>query len=393
MDSWTPIQLKMMQEGGNDKCTAYLKSKGIAPSTGIKEKYDNPDAQLYKEILKARSEGRPEPTSLPPPRSKQPYVPKTGPNAPSLSGPTAVQQKGGQDPNGMERLAGESEEAYVARQTRLRDEAKARMAAKFGNSGGLRSSSNRMGGIGSDSSYNPANGGYGNSNNGGMDLNAVTDSLVSGFGSAWSSFGSVTNSISTKASTIVNDESNKQKISEFKSSVTASAGGFWGNLSAAASEMAKNITQPENDDNAADDGLLDLQQRMYAQRTGKYNGFGSDQAPPSQQQQQNQQPPSFTNNNQHTPGNEVLKPLPNEDPNGIAPLTGESDQQYMERQTRIREEAKARMANKFGSDSQNSMKGIGSDSYSSQQMTPPPSAKPTKMKVDTNDDFFANFGA
>lgn len=49
--------------------------------------------------------------------------------------------KGAPDPNGMERLPGETDEQYVARQTRLRDEAKARMAAKFGGGG--------MGGVGS----------------------------------------------------------------------------------------------------------------------------------------------------------------------------------------------------------------------------------------------------
>jgi len=395
MDSWTPSQLKLMKEGGNDKCTAHLKSKGISPSTAIREKYDNPDAQLYKEIIKARAEGRPEPTSLPPPRSRQPYVPKTGPNAPSPSANTAAAAvavaKGSQDPNGMERLAGETEEAYVARQIHLRDEAKARMAAKFGNNGGMGSSSSRMGGIGSDSSYNPSNGGYGSSNTSGVDMNAVTDSLASGFGSAWSSFGSMTNSISTKATTIVNDESNQQKLSSFKASVTSSAGGLWGNLSAAASEMAKNITQPEDDD-SNDDGLLDFQQRMHAQRTGKYDGFGSDQLP-QQQQQQQQQKLSSTNTNNTTSDNKVFEPLPNEDPNGIAPLTGESDQQYLQRQTRIQEEAKARMANKFGSDTKKSMQGVGSDSYSNTNNTATTAPKPTKMKVDSNDDFFANFGA
>ena len=50
--------------------------------------------------------------------------------------------KGAPDPNGMERLPGESDADYIARQTRLRDEAKARMAAKFGSGGG-------MGGVGS----------------------------------------------------------------------------------------------------------------------------------------------------------------------------------------------------------------------------------------------------
>jgi len=56
---------------------------------------------------------------------------------------------------------GQTDAEYVARQTRLREEARARMAAKFG-SGGLGStpmeSSSRMGGTGSDPSYNPNSG-------------------------------------------------------------------------------------------------------------------------------------------------------------------------------------------------------------------------------------------
>jgi len=41
----------------------------------------------------------------------------------------------GEDRNGVERLTGETDDQYVLRQTRLRDEAKARMAAKFGGGG------------------------------------------------------------------------------------------------------------------------------------------------------------------------------------------------------------------------------------------------------------------
>ena len=52
MDSWTPQQLALMKNGGNDKCANYLKSKGIAPNTPIKQKYESDEAQLYKEILK-----------------------------------------------------------------------------------------------------------------------------------------------------------------------------------------------------------------------------------------------------------------------------------------------------------------------------------------------------
>jgi len=39
------------------------------------------------------------------------------------------------DPNGMERLKGESDAQYVERQTRLKEQAKARMRAKFGKGG------------------------------------------------------------------------------------------------------------------------------------------------------------------------------------------------------------------------------------------------------------------
>ncbi len=58
MDSWTPAQMTIMKLGGNQKCQSYLSSKGILPSTPIKAKYESDAAQLYKEILKARAEGR-----------------------------------------------------------------------------------------------------------------------------------------------------------------------------------------------------------------------------------------------------------------------------------------------------------------------------------------------
>ena len=47
------------------------------------------------------------------------------------------------DPNGVEALEGESESEYVARQTRLREEARLRMVEKFGSTGA------KMGGISS----------------------------------------------------------------------------------------------------------------------------------------------------------------------------------------------------------------------------------------------------
>ena len=137
MDSWTDKQLAVMKNGGNDKCNDYLKRNGIDARTPIKQKYESPVAQLYKEVLKARVEGRPEPTELPKPVPRQPYKPSPA----SGSSVGSASSFGAGDPNGMERLAGETDQQYIARQTRLRDEARARMAAKFGGSG--------MGGVGS----------------------------------------------------------------------------------------------------------------------------------------------------------------------------------------------------------------------------------------------------
>merc|ERR1719310_2609987 len=135
----------------------------------------------------------------------------------------------GEDPNGIERLTGESDAQYVARQTRLRDEAKARMAAKFGGGG--------MGGVGSGG--------------GGMAARSQAAAPSSGSYSAAPSSGSYS----------------------------------------AASTLGE-------------------------ARAG-----------------------------------------PGEDPNGIERLTGESDEQYVMRQTRLRDEAKARMAAKFGG---GGMSGVGS---------------------------------
>ena len=117
-----------MKTGGNQACNDYLQKNGIAPRTPIKQKYEAPAAQLYKEILKARVEGRPEPTELPKPAVRP---------AASNNNNNVMAGMGSQDPNGMERLMGETDQQYVARQTRLREEAKARMASKFGNNGGM----------------------------------------------------------------------------------------------------------------------------------------------------------------------------------------------------------------------------------------------------------------
>jgi len=68
MDSWTDDQTKKMKlAGGNNACKRFLsKHHGTdIDELSIKEKYDSPPGQLYQQVLKARMEGKPEPTELP----------------------------------------------------------------------------------------------------------------------------------------------------------------------------------------------------------------------------------------------------------------------------------------------------------------------------------------
>jgi hypothetical protein len=71
MDSFTTQQIQAMKSGGNEQYNTYIEQQGsteglsFSRNTPTKEKYDNPIAELYKLRLKARAEGRPEPTELP----------------------------------------------------------------------------------------------------------------------------------------------------------------------------------------------------------------------------------------------------------------------------------------------------------------------------------------
>lgn len=314
MDSWTDKQLALMNNGGNDKCNEYLKRNGIGARTPIKQKYESPVAQLYKEVLKARVEGRPEPTELPKPKPRQPYKPSPA------SGGSMGSVGGGSDLNGMERLAGETDQQYISRQTRLREEARARMASKFGGSGMGGVGSGRAGGmagIGSDPNYNP-NGGYG--------AGVGVDSVVSGIGNAFNF-----------AASIVTDDRTKESISGLTNSVKSTGAGFWSGLTSTVQTAAHSVSQP-----TGDDGLADLQRQFQAKAStsnSKYGGFGSDNrefgAAPGAGM-------GAAASSSEAPG------LPGEDKNGVGRLTGETDQQYIARQARLREEAKARMAAKFG---------------------------------------------
>jgi ADP-ribosylation factor GTPase-activating protein 1 len=385
MDSWTDKQLALMKTGGNDKCNDYLKAKGgIDARTPIKPKYEAPVAQLYKEILKARVEGRPEPTELPKPATKKPMG----------------------DASGMERLAGETDQQYIARQTQLREAARARMASKFGNSGGVGSGGgggSRMAGIGSDPSYNP-NGGYG----GPSDLNV--DKLIYGFGSFATS---MTNTVSsTVQSTLTQENVN---------AIKSTGASFWGSLTTGVSTVATTLTKP-----AEEDGLAQLQREVASHKpmASKYTGFGGSASGAPSGFSSGSTGGSASNTNFAAPPATPPRPpssgghqmqeasgLPGEDRNGIERLTGESDDQYIVRQTRLRDEARARMAAKFG--------GGGLSSASSSPAPVAPRAAPSSGNMSTgsnsaprsapssgnakassfakqsisSDDFFSSFGS
>ncbi|XP_024394782.1 ADP-ribosylation factor GTPase-activating protein AGD7 isoform X1 [Physcomitrium patens] len=58
MDSWSEIQLKKMQAGGNAALNSFLAEYGIAKETDIVAKYNSRAASIYREKIQALAEGR-----------------------------------------------------------------------------------------------------------------------------------------------------------------------------------------------------------------------------------------------------------------------------------------------------------------------------------------------
>jgi len=65
MDSWTEVQLKKMELGGNSKMNEFFKQYGVEKSCPTKRKYNSKAAELYREKLAAEVSGRR--FQLPPP--------------------------------------------------------------------------------------------------------------------------------------------------------------------------------------------------------------------------------------------------------------------------------------------------------------------------------------
>lgn len=76
MDSWSEIQIKKMESGGNDNLNSFLSKRGIPKDTDIAEKYNSAAAAAYRDRIKALAEGRPwsDPPAVQESRSKRPPV-------------------------------------------------------------------------------------------------------------------------------------------------------------------------------------------------------------------------------------------------------------------------------------------------------------------------------
>ncbi|XVE76341.1 hypothetical protein DITRI_Ditri12bG0164400 [Diplodiscus trichospermus] len=59
MDSWSEIQIKKMEAGGNEQLNAFLAQYGIPKETDIVTKYHTNAASIYRDRIQALSEGRP----------------------------------------------------------------------------------------------------------------------------------------------------------------------------------------------------------------------------------------------------------------------------------------------------------------------------------------------
>lgn len=58
MDSWSEIQLKKMEAGGNEKLNSFLSQYGISKETDIIAKYNSNACSVYRDRIQALAEGR-----------------------------------------------------------------------------------------------------------------------------------------------------------------------------------------------------------------------------------------------------------------------------------------------------------------------------------------------
>ncbi|KAH7553675.1 hypothetical protein ACOSP7_029517 [Xanthoceras sorbifolium] len=59
MDSWSEIQIKKMESGGNERLNSFLSQYGVPKETDIVTKYNTNAASIYRDKIQALAEGRP----------------------------------------------------------------------------------------------------------------------------------------------------------------------------------------------------------------------------------------------------------------------------------------------------------------------------------------------
>ncbi|CAE8664058.1 unnamed protein product [Polarella glacialis] len=58
MDSWKPIQLRLMELGGNASLKAFFREQEVPENMPIAEKYNTKAADWYRKNLRAQADGR-----------------------------------------------------------------------------------------------------------------------------------------------------------------------------------------------------------------------------------------------------------------------------------------------------------------------------------------------
>ncbi|XP_059647013.1 probable ADP-ribosylation factor GTPase-activating protein AGD6 [Cornus florida] len=94
MDSWSEIQIKKMESGGNEKLNAFLAKYGIPKETDIVTKYNTNAASIYRDRIQALGEGR---SWRDPPVVKETVSLGASKNKPPLSGGGNSGANGGWD--------------------------------------------------------------------------------------------------------------------------------------------------------------------------------------------------------------------------------------------------------------------------------------------------------
>jgi ADP-ribosylation factor GTPase-activating protein 1 len=260
MDSWSEKQLQLMRHGGNDKLNGFLREKGLPlDSMSVSEKYHSPYCQLYRDRLLAEVEGRPLPTE------------------PPVQAVSATSIPSDADRSTIQRLPGETDEQYIARQR----ENKARAQER------IQSSGRRMEGLGSDTAYDPSTGTYrgfgGGSSGSGINFDEWSSSLSSSFAqvreTASQTFQSIQQSeVGQSVSRNVDKVREQINSSQLASDVKKGAGEGW--------DTIRTQTQ------SGWDFLRSSTESfwtMASEQTKELSGaLGLDQTHPSEQQQQQQ---------------------------------------------------------------------------------------------------------